>query len=145
MPVVHKSALVTHSASEMFELVNDVESYPQFLPWCHSTQLISRDDERLCGELEVARMGVRQKFSTCNRLYPYERIVIELQEGPFKKLSGEWRFTALREDACKVELELEFSFSGKLINTAFGAVFSQIANTLVDSFCKRADEVHSGK
>lgn len=145
MPVVHKTALVGHSASEMFELVNDVESYPQFLPWCHTTRLLSRDDERLCGELEVARMGIRQKFSTCNRLYPYERIVIELQEGPFQQLSGEWRFIALREDACKVELELNFSFSGKLINTAFGAVFSQIANTLVDSFCKRADEVHSGK
>ncbi|MES9902855.1 MAG: type II toxin-antitoxin system RatA family toxin [Sedimenticola sp.] len=145
MPVVHKSALVAHSASEMFELANDFESYPQFLPWCHSTRLISREGEYLCAELEVARMGVRQKFSTRNRLYPYERIVIELQEGPFKRLSGEWRFTTLREDACKVELELDFSFSGKLINKAFGAVFSQIASTLVDSFCKRADEVHSGK
>ncbi len=141
MPVVRKSALVAHSAAEMFELINDVESYPEFLPWCRSTKLLSRDDEFLCGELEVVRVGVRQTFSTCNRLYPYERIDIELQEGPFKKLQGGWRFTALREDACKVELALDFEFSGKLIDKAFSAVFGQIANTLVDAFCKRADEV----
>ena len=145
MPVVNKSALVAHSAAEMFELINDVESYPQFLPWCKSTKLLSRDSERLCGELEVSRVGISQSFSTCNQLFPYERIVIQLKEGPFKRLQGEWRFTALREDACKVELELEFEFSGKLINSAFGAVFSQIANTLVDAFCKRADEVARDK
>lgn len=142
MPVVHKSALVAHSAEQMFDLVNDVESYPRFLPWCRSTELLSRNDEQLCGRLEVARAGISQKFSTCNRLHPFNRIEIALQEGPFKALHGEWRFTALREDACKVELELDFEFSGRLINTAFGAVFSQIANTLVDAFCKRADEVY---
>lgn len=145
MPVVHKSALVPHSAAEMFELINDVESYPQFLPWCKSTQLLSRNEEELCGRLEVSRIGISQTFSTCNRLFPYERILITLHEGPFKRLQGEWRFTALREDACKVELELDFEFSGKLINSAFGAVFSQIASTLVDAFCKRADEVARGK
>ncbi|MET0104743.1 MAG: type II toxin-antitoxin system RatA family toxin [Sedimenticola sp.] len=142
MPVVKKSALVAHSAGQMFELVNDVESYPQFLPWCHSGQLLSRDEEELCGQIEVARAGVRQKFSTCNRLHPYDRIEIRLKEGPFKQLKGEWRFTALREDACKVELELHFQFSGALINKAFGAVFNQIANNLVDAFCKRASEVY---
>jgi len=145
VPIVRKSALVAHSAAEMFELINDVESYPEFLPWCRSTKLLSRDDELLCGELEVARIGVRQTFSTCNRLHPYERIDIELQEGPFKKLTGGWRFTALREDACKVELELDFEFSGKLINKAFSSVFGQIANTLVDAFCKRANEVHGSE
>ncbi|MCW8902454.1 MULTISPECIES: type II toxin-antitoxin system RatA family toxin [Sedimenticola] len=145
MPVVQKSALVAHSAAEMFELINDVESYPQFLPWCKSTQLLSRNEEELCGRLEVSRIGISQTFSTCNRLFPHERIVIRLQDGPFKRLQGEWRFTALREDACKVELELDFEFSGKLINSAFGAVFSQIANTLVDAFCKRADEVARGE
>ena len=143
MPVVYKSALVPHSAKQMYDLINDVQSYPEFLPWCRSTRLISQDEAKLCGELEVARIGISQKFSTCNLLYPYERIVIQLKEGPFKQLRGEWRFSVLREDACKVELELEFEFSGKLINSAFGRVFSQIANTLVDSFCKRAKEVCS--
>ncbi len=142
MPVVNKSALVRHSAVQMYDLVADFESYPQFLPWCRSTRLISRSEDRLCGELEVARLGISQRFSTCNRLLPGERMDIELNEGPFRKLRGGWVFTPLREDACKVELELDFEFSGKLINTAFGAVFNQIADTLVDAFCKRADEVY---
>ena len=142
MPVVHKSALVSHSAAQMFELINDVEAYPQFLPWCSATSLISRTETELCGELVVSRIGIRQNFSTCNRLYPYDRIDIRLRKGPFKNLHGSWRFTSLKENACKVELELEFEFSGRLINTAFGKIFSQIANTLVDAFCKRANEVY---
>lgn len=142
MPVVKKSALVSHSASEMYDLVNDFESYPNFLPWCHATKLLSHTEEELCGQLEVAKAGIHQTFSTCNRLYPFERIDIELKEGPFRHLTGGWRFTPLREDACKVELELDFEFSGRLINKAFGAVFGQIANTLVDAFCKRANEVY---
>ncbi len=144
MPVVKKSALVPHSAEQMFDLVNDMESYPQFLPWCRSTRLLSRTDTELCGELEVARVGISQTFSTCNRLYPVERIEIKLRNGPFRRLHGGWVFTPLRDDACKVELELDFELSGKLINSAFGVVFGQIANTLVDAFCKRADEVYGG-
>ena len=128
----------------MFELVNDVESYPQFLPWCRSGRLLSRDDETLCGEIEVARAGIRQTFSTCNRLYPYERIDLQLREGPFKRLDGSWRFQALRADACKVSLTMEFEFAGRLINAAFGRVFGQIADSLVDAFCKRARELHGG-
>ena len=144
MPVVKKSALVRHSAEEMFDLVADVEGYPRFLPWCHTTKLLSRDDDRLCGQIEVARMGIRQVFSTCNRLDPPRHMQIDLMDGPFRKLTGGWSFTPLRADACKVELELDFEFSGKLIDKAFGAVFGQIANSLVDAFCKRADEVYGG-
>ncbi len=143
MPVVRKSALVPHSAVEMFNLVNDFPSYPEFLPWCRSSKVISQNEGELCGELEVARAGIRQSFSTCNQLFPYETIKISLKEGPFKELRGSWNFTPLRADACKVELELEFEFSGRLINKAFGTVFNQIANTLVDAFCKRANEVYS--
>ncbi len=142
MAKVQKSAIVPHSADRMFDLVNDVESYPKFLPWCRSGRLISRTDEELCGEIEVARAGIHQKFSTCNRLYGNERIDIHLREGPFRKLHGTWQFTPLREDACKVELTLEFEFSGKLINAAFGAVFNQIASSFVEAFCKRANQVY---
>lgn len=142
MPVVKKTALVRHSAQEMFDLVADVEGYPKFLPWCHSTELLSRSDNELCGRIEVARLGVRQKFSTCNRIDPPNRMQIDLIDGPFRKLTGAWTFSALRADACKVELELEFEFSGRLIDKAFGSVFGQIANSLVDAFCKRADEVY---
>ncbi len=143
MSVVRKSALVLHSAADMYDLVVAVERYPEFLPWCRSTRVISRSETEVCAEIEVARVGVRQKFSTCNPLVPDERVDIELRDGPFHKLHGGWSFTPLREGACKIELMLDFEFSGKLMDAAFGAVFNQIANTLVDAFCKRADEVYS--
>lgn len=144
MAHITKSALVMHSARQMFELVNDVESYPDFLPWCSAARLLSRSEQEICGELEVSRAGVQQRFSTCNRLYPYERIEIVLKQGPFKQLRGGWYFSSLREDACKVELVLTFEFSGVLMNAAFGVVFRQIADTLVDAFCQRANEVYRG-
>jgi ribosome-associated toxin RatA of RatAB toxin-antitoxin module len=126
----------------MYELVCDFESYPEFLPWCSDSRLISRSSERICGELEVSRVGIRQRFSTCNLLQENESMHIELRDGPFRKLEGGWRFHALRSDACKVELELDFEFAGRLIDAAFGRVFNQIANSLVDAFCKRADELY---
>jgi ribosome-associated toxin RatA of RatAB toxin-antitoxin module len=140
---VEKSALVPYPAEFMFELVNDVESYPQFLPWCRAGRLLSRDAEELCGEIEVARVGIHQTFSTCNRLYPYERIDLRLREGPFRRLEGTWTFQSLRQDACKVSLSMEFEFAGRLINKAFGVAFGHIADSLVDAFCKRAKELHS--
>lgn len=144
LAVVEKSALVPFSAAQMYGLVSDMERYPQFLPWCSDARLISHDDEQLCGEIEVSRLGVTQRFSTCNRLYPPERMELKLRDGPFHRLEGAWAFTPLREDACKVALRLEFEFSGRLIDKAFGAVFGQIANSLVDAFCKRAYEVYGG-
>jgi ribosome-associated toxin RatA of RatAB toxin-antitoxin module len=128
----------------MFDLVADVESYPLFLPWCHATGIVSRTRNEVCARIEVARLGIHQTFTTCNRFERPERMDIDLLNGPFRKLTGGWGFLALREDACKVELELEFEFSGSLIDKAFGAVFNQIANNLVDAFCKRADEVYRG-
>ncbi|HEC17313.1 MAG TPA: type II toxin-antitoxin system RatA family toxin [Sedimenticola sp.] len=142
MTVIHKSALVPYSAAQMYGVINDIESYPDFLPWCHSSRLISQTEREQCGQLEVARAGIRQKFTTRNRLHPNKRIEIRLEEGPFSKLEGEWRLTELRPDACKVELVLEFEFSGKLINSAFGRVFGQIATTLVDAFCGRLNELY---
>ncbi|NEX20657.1 type II toxin-antitoxin system RatA family toxin [Thiorhodococcus mannitoliphagus] len=142
MAIVKKSALVQHSASQMFDLVYDVGSYPKFLPWCSNSRVISETDKKICGQIEVQRMGIHQTFSTCNEFERDRLMNIDLLDGPFRKLVGAWRFTPLREDASKVELELEFEFSGRLIDKAFGGVFNQIANTLVDAFCKRADEVH---
>ena len=144
MPVVKKSALVPYAAEQMFELVADMEAYPQFLPWCRSAVVVSSENDIVCGRIEVARLGVHQTFTTRNRIDWGRRMDIDLLDGPFRKLTGGWSFLALREDACKVELELDFEFSGKLIDKAFGAVFNQAANTLVDAFCKRADEVYRG-
>lgn len=142
MAIVKKSALVPYSAAQMFNLVYDVAAYPQFLPWCARARVISETEDRICGQIEVARMGIHQTFSTCNSFERHGRMDISLLDGPFRRLHGGWRFTALREDACKVELELDFEFSGRLIDKAFGAVFNQIANTLVDAFCKRAEDVY---
>lgn len=142
MAIVIKSVLVPYSAEQMYTLVNDFESYPRFLPWCESARMISRTEDEMCAELVVSRVGIRQKFSTCNQLQKNERIEIHLNEGPFRRLHGGWVFTRLGDAGCKVELHLEFEFSGRLIEKAFGAVFSQIANSLVDAFCKRADEVY---
>lgn len=139
-----KSALVHYSAEQMFRLVKDVEAYPRFLPWCRSTRLLKSGEREICAELVVARLGIRQTFSTCNRFEENKWMRLELREGPFKRLRGKWIFLPLREGACKVELDLDFEFSGGFIDKAFGTVFQHAANTLVDSFCKRADEVYGG-
>lgn len=142
MATVEKTALVHHTTSQMYDLVADVNDYQEFLPWCSSSRVLSASETEICAEIEVSRAGIRQKFSTCNRIYPPEKMQLKLKDGPFKKLEGIWQFTALSEEACKVSLQLEFEFSGKLINKAFGKVFSMIANDLVEAFCKRADEVY---
>lgn len=142
MPKVNRNAIVAHTNQEMYALVIDVEAYPQFLPWCCSTRLLSRKPDQVCAEIEVCRMGIHQSFATCNRLVENQQVNIALTEGPFTRLDGAWRFTPLGATACKVELTLDFEFSGALINRAFGAIFGQIANTLVDSFCKRADALY---
>lgn len=144
MARVEKSALVPYSAQAMFDLVADVEHYQDFLPWCSNSALVSRGDKELCGMIEVSRLGITQSFSTCNELDPPGRMGIALMEGPFRHLHGEWRFVELREDACKVMLTMEFEFAGKLIDAAFGKVFHQVANSLVESFVERAKEVYGG-
>lgn len=142
MPRVEKSALVQHTAMQMYELVANVDDYQHFLPWCSNSRVVSADAQQICGEIEVSRLGIRQKFTTCNRIDPGRSMTLELKEGPFSRLEGLWVFTALSDEACKVQLTLDFEFSGSLINRAFGQVFSMIANELVDAFCKRADQVY---
>ena len=142
MANVNKSALVLYSAAEMYELVNDIESYPRFLPWCRSTQVLSRDEDEVRARIEMHKGGVHKSFATCNRLQKDKMIEIRLLEGPFLRLEGFWRFQALRSDACKVSLDLEFEFSSQLIQVAIGPVFKQITNSLVDAFCKRAVELY---
>lgn len=139
---IERSALVRHSARRMYDLVNDIERYPEFLPWCSSAQVHEADDQQKLASLEVNKGGVRQSFSTRNRLLAPERIAMELVEGPFTHLRGEWHFRALNEEACKVILTLEFSLNGRVARVAFGNVFSQAANTMVDAFCRRADALY---
>lgn len=142
MATVARNALVPYRAAEMFRLVNDIESYPQFLPWCRTTRVLSRDEDEVRASIEIARGPVEKWFTTRNRLQQDKMIEIRLLDGPFRRLEGYWHFQDLGEDACKVTLNLEFEFSNPILRLAIGPVFSQIANSLVDSFCRRATDVY---
>ncbi|MCV6610305.1 MAG: type II toxin-antitoxin system RatA family toxin [Amphritea sp.] len=142
MTQVDRSALVLHTAEQMFDLVNDVASYPQFLPWCSGSTVIESTDEVMQASLHVAKAGLKYSFTTRNDLERPQTIRMALVEGPFSSLSGIWTFKPLSEEACKVSLSLEFDFSGKLASMAMSKVFNQMAATMVDAFVSRADQVY---
>lgn len=142
MTHVQKSALVKFSAQQMFELVDNIEAYPEFLPWCSGSRIISRTAEMVEAELSIAKGGFHKSFATRNKLDNGGRIYMSLLNGPFSSLEGVWDFMPLREDASKISLDLEFEMSGVLASLAFGAVFNQICNTMVSSFTQRAKQVY---
>jgi len=138
MPVVHQSLTVPHSVSEMYQLVDKVEDYAQFLPWCTESKVLSRDEDEVRATLVLEASGFQKAFTTCNRLQKDKMIEIRLVDGPFHQLEGFWRFDSLEENKSVVTLDLEFEFSSKLLALAFGPFFHQVANSLVDAFSKRA-------
>ncbi|MCW8883671.1 MAG: type II toxin-antitoxin system RatA family toxin [Motiliproteus sp.] len=140
MTRVDRSALVLHTAEQMYDLVNDVLSYPNFLPWCSGSSIIRQSADEMVARVDVAKAGLKYSFTTCNRLESPNRIQLELVDGPFSDLSGSWTFTSLSEEACKVSLKLDFNFSGKITNLAMSKVFNQIAVAMVDAFCSQADK-----
>ncbi len=142
MATVKKSALILYSAAEMYALVSDIESYPEFLPWCRSTQVLSRSEDEVRAVIEMVKGRVHKSFSTINRMQHHKMIDIRLLEGPFRRLEGYWRFDPLRADASKVSLDMEFEFASPLLRMAVEPVFKQIANSLVDAFCKRAVDLY---
>ena len=142
MKNVQRSALVMHSAENMYDLVNKVEEYPGFLPWCDGAEVIERTDTVQEARVSVSRGGVSGTFVTKNAMVPGQRIEIYLKEGPFTDLKGVWEFKPLMDNACKVILDLSFEMDNNLLKSAVGKVFEQAANTLVDSFCTRADQLY---
>lgn len=142
MATVNRSAVVRHTPKQMFDLVNDFESYPEFLPGCRRARLIERDKDHLIGEMTLGRAGIEQSFTTRNDLHEPERIDLSLVKGPFKRLRGRWLFTPLGENICRVSLELEFEFANRLLAMAFGKLFRQVAGQLVDAFTRRADQLY---
>jgi ribosome-associated toxin RatA of RatAB toxin-antitoxin module len=143
MSHIQRSALVHYSPAEMYQLVNNVVDYPAFLPWCRSTRLISETETEMTASIEIAKGVLNKTFTTHNLLQKDKRIELQLVNGPFKKLSGFWQFDALKtENACKVNLDLEFEFDSAMMSIAAKPIFTQIANSLVDAFCKRAVEVY---
>lgn len=142
MTCINKSALIPYSAEKMYELVADVDNYDQFLPWCGRSTILSQTDDEVKGQIEVKHTGMNKTFTTLNRMQKNKMIEMRLLEGPFKHLQGFWRFDALDENGCKISLDLEFEFSNKLVSMAFGPIFSQIANSMVDAFCNRAHDIY---
>lgn len=142
MRKVSRSALVPYSASQMYALVDDIEAYPEFLPWCQSTKVHTRDTSAVEASLELHRAGMSRTFMTRNSLYPHEAIELALIEGPFKQLSGRWAFQSLGDNGSKVSLKLQFEFDGKVTDMLFGPFFEDTCDSLVDAFTSRAAEVY---
>jgi ribosome-associated toxin RatA of RatAB toxin-antitoxin module len=140
---IERSALVTHSAMDMYALVLDVPSYPQFLSWCTATEVHGQDETSQKASLTVTVAGITQRFTTLNTLSAGNSVGMLLHEGPFRNLHGEWRFTQLGEDGCRISLELDFEMSGGLMSSMFGKGFGKIANRLVEDFCRRAEAVYA--
>jgi ribosome-associated toxin RatA of RatAB toxin-antitoxin module len=142
MHKVEKTVLVMHSAEQMFALVDAVEDYPKFLPWCGGVDLLERLDTSTSATLHINYHGLKQNFTTQNvKTFPHS-MEIELKDGPFKHLDGEWRFTALRENACKIEFILNYEFANGFLEKLIAPVFNHIAATFVDGFVARADKVY---
>lgn len=142
MPTISRTALVNHTPEQMFILVDRVEDYPSFLPWCGASQVLSREDDRLDASITIAKGAVNKSFSTHNINHEFHLIEMSLLDGPFKHLHGVWRFDDLQGKACKISLDLEFEFSNRLVSMAIGPIFNQVANTLVDAFVERAKTVY---
>ena len=134
--------MVPYTAAEMYSLVDDIDTYPLFLPWCKTSRILSRDEDEVRASIEMAKGGIHKSFTTSNRLQRNKMIEMRLVEGPFRHMEGFWRFETLGEKGCKVTLDLEFEFSNKILRMTLGPVFDQIANTLVDAFCERAIDVY---
>ncbi len=147
MKHVHKSVLLWYSPQEMYNLVTDVEAYPGFLPWCNSATVLQQHPDGVTAKLGLAFMGLRQSFTTRNRQTPGKALSMHLVDGPFSVLEGDWQFLdlgtgAASPAACKIEFDLRYAFAGGALNALISPVFDKIANTFVDSFVKRAEQVY---
>ena len=143
MAHVLRSALVSYSADKMFKLVNDVESYPQFMTGCVGAELLGQGEGWIEARLDLSRGGIKQSFSTHNKLDPPNRITISLLEGPFSSFQSHWTFTEIASDACKIEFEIKFELKNKLISFALGKILEAIASEQVDNICDRAKFIYA--
>lgn len=143
---IRKSVVVAHSAQEMFDLVNDVESYPKFLPWCASARVLERDNSSMLASLDMAMAGLRKRVTTRNLLEPNRRVELRQVDGPFSRFHAVWTFDDLGEAAgrpqTRVGFQITYALAGRLLGMALGPVLGVVADGLVDSFCRRADALH---
>lgn len=142
MKRIARSALVSHAAPQLYALVEDIEAYPRFLPWCTGAQVHERSADETRATLTVGMKGLRQSFTTLNRNRPYESIDMRLVEGPFRHFAASWRFKALASDACRIDFSLEYEFASRVLARLLEPLFDRIADTMVDAFVRRAEEVY---
>ena len=142
MHAIDRSVLVGYSADQIYTLVDSVEEYPRFLPWCGGTEVHARDDVETRAAITIDFKGIRQRFATANRKQRPRFIEMRLVEGPFRSLEGVWRFHTLSDEACKVELSLRYEFASRLLERLVGPAFEHIASTFVDRFVERAAQVY---
>ncbi|MEM8309987.1 type II toxin-antitoxin system RatA family toxin, partial [Morganella morganii] len=139
---IQRSALLPYPARALFDLVNDVKRYPEFLPWCSASQVLEESESQMRAELTVAKGSLSQRYTTRNVLGPGASIEMTLENGPFTELHGVWLFKALGEKACKITLDLTFDYAGPLVKATLGPLFTQAANTMVDAFYQRAKQLY---
>lgn len=142
MTEIHKSALVLHTADQMFDLINSVRHYPDFVPWCSKADVLYESDEEIEATLHVAKAGLYYQFTTRNRKKRPTYMDMMLVEGPFSNFSAAWHITPLSDDACKVEFTMKYDFAGRLANIAVNKLFSGVASTMVDVFVERANSIY---
>jgi len=141
MTIVKKSRVVTYTCEQMFQLVNEIENYAQFLPYCSESIVHHRDEDEVQASLIIGAAGMSKSFTTRNRLQKNKMIEIRLVDGPFSHLEGFWRFDEV-EEGCKVSFDLEFEFAGRMISMLLGPVFEQVTDKMVDSFCDQAEVLY---
>lgn len=141
MPVVSKQALVPHTAEQMYQLINQVEHYPLFLPWCQATEILSQSAQEMKAKVKIAKGPVTKSFITHNTMQPNQEVTMKLVEGPFKRLFGTWRIDD-HEQGCEISFYLEFEFSSPLLSLTFGPIFNQATQTMMSSFLQRANELY---
>lgn len=144
MRTIHRGATVSYAPAQMFELVNDIASYPKFLPWCKTARVLERDEHQIRATLTVAKRGLEKSFTTLNLLQRPQRIEMRLVEGPFHRLEGLWLFNPV-DTGCCISLDMTFEISGKIMAMTLGPVFNHAANLLVDAFVERAHEVYGAR
>ena len=139
---ISKSAIVPHTPQQMFELVNNINDYSNFLNWCDSSSILNETGNQITASVQINKNGFKQTFTTINSSTPYEAIKMQLLDGPFDELQGEWRFEPLGENAAKVYLDLEFSFKSKIADMTISPLFKSIANSQLDAFIERAKQIY---
>lgn len=139
---IHKKTVVPYTADEMYALVNDIEAYPDFLPWCTNAQVLNSNDHKLTATVALETGKIKQTFTTENTMQPGRSIQMKLVKGPFKQLRGRWQFEPDNTNLSTISLDMNFEFKNKLLKLVLNSTFHRIMNTLVESFVKRAQEVY---